>query len=98
VNLSAFPITISDAGFGRTAQGRHVFIRPEVTQGKTWPARLEPREAVTVFGRVGDNLDPAVMSKPVAYAETDCGVIQYGTSPIFRDYVVSLRSRHGEDA
>ena len=68
-----------------------MLIRPEVTEGKRWPARLEPREAITVFAPLGEKLHPAVMSEAVAYASTDCGITQYGTSPIFEAYVTALR-------
>ena len=50
VNLSAFAVTISQVGLGRVdAAKRGVFVVPELSLGKTWPVRLESREAVTAF-------------------------------------------------
>jgi len=95
INLSAFPVTISGVGFGKTAQGRYALTRPDVTPGKSWPTRLEPREAVTVFAGINEDLAPSLMSEPVAYAKTDCGVTQYGNSPILTAYVAELRGEHG---
>lgn len=86
VNLSAFAVTISSLGFGK-AKGEplHCFIfEPGTMSGKKWPTRLEPREAETFLGKVGQSLQTAQMKKPIAYAETDCGVVCYGTSPILQ--------------
>jgi hypothetical protein len=96
VNLSNFPVTMSDAGFGRADQTRQTIFRPELTSGKTWPVRLEPREAVTAFTEIGIELDPAMMTQPIAYAKTDCGTVRYGTSSIFKEYVKSLRTIGGK--
>ncbi|MGD0551780.1 MAG: hypothetical protein ABSB25_03930 [Sedimentisphaerales bacterium] len=90
INLSAFPLTISDIGFGKTKNLRHTLFCPELTPGKTWPPRLESRESVVAYAKIGQQLDPKVMNKAVAYASTDCGVTCYGTSPIFKEYVRDL--------
>ncbi len=90
VNLSAFAVTISDAGFGRHDATRYVLAAPETSVGKSWPTRLEPREQVTLYARVGERLNPAIVREAVAYAETDCGKVCYGTSPIFKDYIDDL--------
>ncbi|MGE5609999.1 MAG: hypothetical protein ACM359_12150 [Bacillota bacterium] len=87
VNLSAFAVTVSDAGFGRVDRRRQALIDPETTNGKPWPARLEPREAVTVLAPVGELPKSEVIFDGVAYARTDCGEVRYGTSPIFKALV-----------
>jgi hypothetical protein len=90
INLSAFAVTISDVGFGRTNTVRQLFFRPDTSVGKSWPTRLEPREAVTLFAKLGDSPDLDVVREPIAYAKTDCGVVCYGTSPILKKHSASL--------
>lgn len=91
INLSSFAVTISDVGFGKTEGTRHVIIRPEVSN-KSWPARLESHEAVTLYAAIGESLAPAIMQEAVAYAKTDCGKVFYGTSSIFQEYIRYLTS------
>lgn len=90
INLSAFAVTISDVGFGKKGKLRHILFQPELSPGKTWPPRLESRESVVVYSKMGEHLDKKVMNKPLAYAKTDCGVACYGTSPIFKEYIQQL--------
>ena len=82
-------MTISDAGFGRHDATRYVLAVPETSVGKSWPTRLEPREQVTLYARVGERLEPAIVREAVAYAETMWKCL-YGTSPIFKDYIDDL--------
>ena len=90
INLSAFPLTISDVGFGNIKKSRQYIFQPELTPGKTWPARLDSRESVVAYTKTGIRLNPKGMNKALAYAKTDCGVICYGTSPIFKEYVQKI--------
>ncbi len=86
VNHSAFAITICEVGFGKGGKRCVAMPRPELLpSNKTWPPRLEPKEAVIAMGAV-DNLalDVNFIKKPFAYARTDCGKTFYGTSSIFR--------------
>jgi hypothetical protein len=92
INLSAFAVTISDAGFGKKDRNRLALIKPEVSK-KSWPTRLEPHEAVMLYAAIGLSLNPTIMLKAVAYAETDCGVVCYGTTPIFQEYINALPSQ-----
>lgn len=88
VNLSAFAVTVSEIGFGQADEQRYILTEAELSPpGKTWPIRLEPREAVTAYGGVGVGIDPCAIKKPVAFALTDCGFVAYGTSPIFEQYL-----------
>jgi len=98
VNLSAFPVTIRDVGFGRTSAIRHTLINADLSAEKTWPPRLESREAVTVYAPVGEDLNLNIMQKPVAYVKTDCGITRYGSSPILKEYVRRLRSAHTRES
>jgi hypothetical protein len=81
VNLSSFPITLSDVGltipklFGEPS--RQAIADPMVTDGKRLPRRLETREAVSFY------FDPYIFrGKKIgeAYARTVCGETEYGTS------------------
>lgn len=93
VNLSAFPVTVSDVGFGRVNEPRGILFRPELSPGKTWPVRLESRDSFTAYGAVGMTPREDALQAAVAYAKTDCGNTTYGSTPIFRDFVRSLQAR-----
>lgn len=95
VNLSTFAVTISEVGFAKSNGLRHVLVPAEVSNGRSWPARLEPREAVMLYAQIGETPAPQVMRRPYAYAETDCGVLRFGTSPIFKDYFAAITSMEG---
>jgi hypothetical protein len=86
VNLSSFPVTISDVGllYGRAwsaLPARMVIADPILFDGGGWPRRLEPRSEVSVY------FDPR--SIPArrfgkAYAKTSCGEIATGDSPALK--------------
>jgi hypothetical protein len=98
-NLSAFPVTIHEVGFGRKGALRAVIFHPDLLpQDRRWPPRLEPRESVTAFAGTWSAplmLDPNVVKHAVAFAATDCGTVAYGSSPIFREYMRQV-SQTGE--
>lgn len=93
VNLSSFAITISLVGFGRNTQ----IPGPRTIPEKEWPTRLEPRESVAFLSPEGDKLPACILEKPEAFAETDCGVRRYGTSPVLREYVREVRKSPQEE-
>ncbi len=82
-NLSAFAVTVHDVGvFYKGTQNRGAYGNPVLLDGKPWPRRLEPRSSVTVYGQ-----PPTRKSgHPIkcAYARTECGVTQTGTSPALK--------------
>ena len=87
VNLGCVPVTISDVGFVLKKGGtRKVIVAPEVTKGKTWPTRLDPREAVTAYAPIGAEIEPEVALRGLAYATTDCDHTRYGSSAAMREY------------
>lgn len=98
INLSAFPVTVSDVGFGRVNKARGSLFRPELSPGRTWPVRLESRDSFTAYVAVGMTPREYALKAAVAYAKTDCGTTAYGTSPIFRDYCRSVRARKDESS
>ena len=87
VNLGCVPVTISDVGFVLKKGGtRQLIAAPEVTKGKTWPTRLDPREAVTAFAAIGAEIEPELVLRGLAYATTDCDNTRYGSSAAMREY------------
>ena len=93
LNLSAFPITVSDVGLVRRTirKPRMSLTSPILLDGKEWPRKLEPRESVTAhFGRdLNSARDLHLMTR--AYATTMCGVTTYGVSPALKDVVRKCR-------
>jgi hypothetical protein len=83
INLSAFPVTIAEAGFTlRGSTARVVCPPPAVIDKKPWPRRLESRESVTVYFPACEfpkNLN-------LAYAETDCEEKHFGSSPSLKKF------------
>jgi hypothetical protein len=95
VNLSAFAVTISDVGFGRVDGPMRVSVPiPQLADGKTWPVRLESREAVTAFCNLpmtsAQASSLAGLAQRVAYAQTDCGAVRYGSSQVFSRFIEQL--------
>lgn len=88
INLSEFAVTLTAVGFGDNS----VVINPDVSQGKKWPTRLEPREAVTLYSGVEQGLSPESFKEPVAFVRTECGIRVEGKSPVLKKYFVSLQN------
>jgi hypothetical protein len=84
VNLSAFPVTISEVGvfYGGTSK-RSVIPNPVTSDGGSFPRRLEPRSAVTLYSERPRSIVDGNKMKCV-FAKTDCGVVQKGNSPAFK--------------
>lgn len=82
-NLSAFAVTVDDAGvFYRRTTNRWSLTQPVIADGGPWPRRLEPRSSVTLYAhRPGPNEGRRITA---AYARTACGVTKTGTSPALR--------------
>lgn len=80
INLSFFPLTISEVGFlHKGVASRAVVIQPLTLDGSSIPRKLGPREAITFYmdrprRRVGHPLR-------CAYATTSCGHTFKGKSP-----------------
>jgi len=78
-NLSAFPVTVSDAGvFFKWTTNRGSIVNPVFADGGCLPRRLEPRSSVTVYSQVPKNKDGHKIK--CAYAKTECGVVAKGNS------------------
>jgi hypothetical protein len=83
VNLSAFPVTVTDVGFSmdrRSDKGQRIsIIQPILTDGKPWPRRLEARESVSVFFDLRE-LGQHGKSIRKAYVRTSCDMVVLGDS------------------
>ncbi len=95
VNLSTFPLTISEVGFGTRKRHRQVVMKPMITNDQTLPYRLEPRTSVLIHAHLQAKFNPELLKNNSAFAVTDCGAVKFGSSPIFRQFVRSLKS--GDD-
>lgn len=87
INLSAFPVGISEIGFtilGYPRKGtRMSIVQPITTDGKRFGRRLESRESVEGYFE----LSTLRQDVKQAYAMTDCGEVVYGTSPALKEIV-----------
>ena len=83
VNLSSFAVTIAEVGIGYDKRGgRGIFYQPEMTDNRTWPVRLQPRESVTFYAASGQKLLDVALESFRAFAKTDCGEVRFGKSDI----------------
>lgn len=84
VNLSAFPVTVSEVGlFYRGTKKRSVIPNPIAFDDGPFPRRLEPRSAVSLYS-VRPSMIVEGRKIKCAYASTDCGVIRKGNSPALK--------------
>lgn len=85
INLSTFPISISQAGFmlGRTKQ-RAAILRPLTTQGVIYlPYKLPSREKITLYADYDYVVNDPMLIK-CAYCETDCARLVKGKSKLLK--------------
>lgn len=82
-NLSAFAVTVYDAGvFFHGTKRRGAILNPVFSDGGQWPRRLEPRSSVSVYSQIPESPDGHRIR--CAYAKTQCGHTQTGTSPALK--------------
>lgn len=86
INLSEFPVGISQIGFGKPwgnpSGDRSIVIEPATSSGRKLPVRLESRQSETFYVAEGQPLSAHAIANPIAWATTDCGVTRTGSSPI----------------
>lgn len=80
VNLSSFPVTISEIGLNCHSGRRYVAIG-FLTNGSQLPQRVEPRASLTAYFLAAD-VDINLVT--TAFAKTSCGHVQEGDSPAWR--------------
>jgi hypothetical protein len=82
-NLSAFPVTIEEVGVLYSGTDRRsAYPNPILSNGGSWPVRLESRDSVTAYGQPPSSKAEAPLK--CAYARTACGITCKGSSPAFR--------------
>lgn len=87
VNLSAFPITVSEVGFGRRERKSRVsFVQPDVSPGYEWPAVVEPRRSVTIAQPIDRTSDDPKIMYPM-FVKTECGATKFAWSNALAWYV-----------
>ena len=91
VNLSKFPVTVSDAGFTKRNGRRASIYDPIRKAGLEWPARLEPRNSITLYVRSDEvlGIDSFDLLEAV-YVVTECGTTTKGTSGMFEEMKKAL--------
>lgn len=84
INLSAFPVTISEVGvFYRGTTKRSVIPNPIDLDQRGFPRRLDSRESMTIYcEKPRAVVDGHRMSS--VFAKTDCGIVRKGSSPAFK--------------
>lgn len=88
-NLSTFPVTICDVGvFYRGTDHRGCIIQPVLLDRGAWPRRLESRSSVTVYSEKPTSVPGQKIR--CAYARTECGHTQIGSSPALRQIASEL--------
>ncbi len=84
VNLSAFPVTVSEVGiYYSGTDKRSVIPNPVTSDGGPFPRRLEPRSGVSLYSERPRSVIDGNKMKCV-FAKTDCGVVRKGNSPAFK--------------
>jgi hypothetical protein len=87
INLSTFPVTVSEVGFTINGDPRKnpcaAIIQPIVQDGGPWPRRLDARVSVTVYFQL--HLLRQHKIKKI-YAMTDCGNVGFGESQASREW------------
>jgi hypothetical protein len=92
VNLSAFPVTISQVGFGSPDVGDPTLFVPEVSPGYTWPPVVESRRAVTIYHRLNPQFFRLAPLPNNVFVQTECGAVRKARSAAL-DWLV----RHASD-
>ena len=88
-NVGAVAVTVCDVGvFYHGTDARGSIVQPLLADGGPWPRRLEPRSSVTVYGQRPESRPDNRIK--CAYARTQCGVTETGTSPALKQIA------HGE--
>jgi hypothetical protein len=93
LNLSGFPVTVSEVGFKmRNPEVRGVLGMPFTSTGDKLPIRLEPRQSVLFYSSTDFDKKGEFAEVLSAYAKTQCGETAYGNSPALKQIVERARN------
>lgn len=85
INESRFAVTIDEVGFEvRGERNRFAITLPLVGDGKPWPRRLEPFDAVIAYGVIDARFLSMLPRMKQAYASTTTGHTKLGNSKALR--------------
>lgn len=85
VNLSVFPIIVSEVGFlHKGLTSRAAAMQPITIDGPTTPRKLEPRESASFYTVKPEQRDGHPLK--CAYAKTSCGRTFTGKSPALMQF------------
>jgi hypothetical protein len=94
LNLSAFPVTISQVGIlFRGTKDRGDIVEPIISDGGSFPRRLDSRASFTARTNPEVILENNFADVYCVYAETDCGVLKKGKSPALKQLVSEAKHR-----
>ena len=83
-NLSQFAVTVDDAGVHyHGTDKRGSIIAPFFADDGPWPRRLEPRSSLSIYSEIPESSTGHKIK--CAYATTQCGHTQTGTSPALKE-------------
>jgi len=94
LNLSDFPVTISQVGIlYRGTKDRGEIVLPNISDGGSYPRRLDSRVSFTVRSSPEVILENKFADVYCAYTETDCGVLTKGRSAALKGLIKEARQR-----
>jgi hypothetical protein len=94
VNLSRFTVVVNEVGFLISGKKQRMSISVPVLgdQGE-WPRKLEPRDAVTIYGKLQEILlSPDIKNVSCAFAKTACNHIEKGRTEALKQLVQSVKN------
>jgi hypothetical protein len=89
VNLSNFPIYLSEAGLQRRSD-QGTFLKFEAPEDRPYPILLQPRESVRLLPSTGAIMRSVAYRYSCAYARTECGRTRRGTSPTLQQQEINV--------
>lgn len=93
VNLSTFPVTLTNFGFTLVGDLNHMAIAsPVFTQNERLPIRLEPRASCTALVDIWALQDAQIARIHKAYVSTACGHRVLGDSGALHEIVLQARA------
>lgn len=85
VNLSTFPVTVAEVGFGWSqGDNRHALAQPITMDGEPFSRQLAPHDSVTGYFAPGQETEPDWPKIRWAYAITAAGEWHTGKSPVIK--------------
>ena len=94
VNLSAFPIYLSEAGL-QYRDEKDEYLKFDAPGDRPYPILLNPRESVRVQPSRANIMESVKHRFSCAYVRTECGRTRRGTSPTLRQQELNVLEAEG---